>query len=62
VDELPDDALSDEVLETMYVDDLGRGMTREEIVERWKPYRMWATVLLRVGWGRGVGKGQSYRR
>lgn len=62
VDELPDDALSDEVLETMYADDLTRGMTREEIVERWKPYRMWATVLLRVAWGRGVGKGQSYRR
>ena len=62
VDELPDDALSDEVLETMYADDLARGMTRDDIVERWKPYRMWATVLLRVGWGRGIGKGQSYRR
>jgi DNA-3-methyladenine glycosylase II len=62
VDELPDDALSDEVLETMYADDLARGVTRDDIVERWKPYRMWATVLLRVGWGRGIGKGQSYRR
>jgi DNA-3-methyladenine glycosylase II len=62
VDELPDDALSDEVLEAMYADDLARGMTRDDIVERWKPYRMWATVLLRVGWGRGIGKGQSYRR
>lgn len=62
VDELPDDALSDDVLATMYADDLARGMTRDEIVARWKPYRMWATVLLRVGWGRGIGKGQSYRR
>jgi DNA-3-methyladenine glycosylase II len=62
VDELPDDALSDEVLGQMYADDLARGMTRADIVEGWKPFRMWATVLLRVGWGRGIGKGQSYRR
>jgi DNA-3-methyladenine glycosylase II len=62
VDELPDDALSDDVLATMYAHDLARGMTREEIVARWKPYRMWATVLLRVGWGRGIGKSRSYRR
>jgi DNA-3-methyladenine glycosylase II len=61
-DELPDDALSDEVLGAMYADDLRRGLTRDEIVARWKPYRMWATVLLRVGWGRGIGRGQSYRR
>src|SRR6476620_3670458 len=61
-DELPDDALSDEVLAAMYADALSRGLTRDEIVARWKPYRMWATVLLRVGWGRGIGKGQSYRR
>jgi DNA-3-methyladenine glycosylase II len=62
VDELPDDALSDEVLGAMYADDLAQGRTRADIVERWRPYRMWATVLLRVGWGRGIGKGQSYRR
>ena len=62
VDELPDDALSDEVLAAMYADELAKGLTRESIVARWKPYRMWATVLLRVGWGRGIGKGQSYRR
>jgi DNA-3-methyladenine glycosylase II len=62
VDELPDDALSDEVLETLYADDLARGLTRDGIVERWRPYRMWATVLLRVGWGREAGRGASYRR
>jgi DNA-3-methyladenine glycosylase II len=62
VDELPADSLSDEVFAAMYSDDLARGLTREEIVARWKPYRMWATVLLRVGWGRGIGKGRSYRR
>ena len=62
VDELPRDALSDDVLAAMYTDDLARKMTRDEIVARWIPYRMWATVLLRVGWGRGVGEGASYRR
>ena len=62
VDELPHDALSDDVLAAMYADDLARNVTRDEIVERWRPYRMWATVLLRVGWGSGVGEGASYRR
>jgi DNA-3-methyladenine glycosylase II len=62
VDELPDDALSNDVLAAMYAHDLAQGMTREEIVARWKPYRMWATVLLRVGWGRGIGNDRSYRR
>lgn len=62
VDQLPDDALSDDVLATMYADDVARGMTTTDIVSRWVPYRTWATVLLRVGWGRGVGEGQSYRR
>ena len=61
-DELPDDALSDEVLATMYAPVLARGATREAITERWRPYRMWATVLLRVGWGRQAGSGASYRR
>ena len=62
VDELPDDALSDDVLAAMYADDLARNVSRGEIVARWVPYRMWATVLLRVGWGRGIGEGASYRR
>jgi DNA-3-methyladenine glycosylase II len=62
VDELPDDALSDDVLAAMYADDLARNVTRDEIVSRWVPYRMWATVLLRVGWGRSIGEGASYRR
>jgi DNA-3-methyladenine glycosylase II len=62
VDGLPDDAMSEDVLGAMYAEDLARGLTRDSIVERWRPYRMWSTVLLRVGWGRGIGKGQSYRR
>jgi len=38
-------------------------MSRAEFVElanRWRPYRMWATVLLRMGWGREFGR-RSYR-
>jgi DNA-3-methyladenine glycosylase II len=31
-----------------------------EIAELWRPYRMWAVVLLRVGWGRSVPP-RSYR-
>lgn len=32
-----------------------------EIAENWRPYRMWAVVLLRVGWNRERGK-RSYRQ
>ena len=32
-----------------------------EIADAWRPYRMWATVLLRVGWNRERGK-RSYRQ
>jgi DNA-3-methyladenine glycosylase II len=31
------------------------------IAERWRPYRMWATVLLRMGWNRAFGL-RSYRQ
>jgi 3-methyladenine DNA glycosylase/8-oxoguanine DNA glycosylase len=31
-----------------------------QITDRWRPYRMWATVLLRVGWERS-SPGRSYR-
>ena len=33
----------------------------ERIAEAWRPYRMWATVLLRVGWYREFGP-RSYGR
>ena len=33
-----------------------------EIAEGWRPYRMWAVVLLRVGWTRARGPATSYRR
>lgn len=32
-----------------------------EIAENWRPYRMWAVVLLRIGWSRSRGK-LSYRQ
>ena len=30
--------------------------------EAWRPFRMWAVVLLRVAWGRRHGGPVSYRR
>jgi DNA-3-methyladenine glycosylase II len=32
------------------------------ISDAWRPYRMWAVVLLRMGWTRGQGAKVSYRR
>lgn len=61
-DELPS---SEEVSLTAARDMYGRPeMTRDQMVElaeEWRPFRMWATVLLRVGWGRQFGR-QSYRQ
>ncbi len=40
------------------------GLDRDGFValaESWRPYRMWAVVLLRVGWNRS-GRSRSYRR
>ncbi len=61
VDELPHDPLSRDAAAELY----GKGelddATWREITDRWRPYRMWATVLLRVGWERSE-PGRSYRR
>ena len=56
-------------------DELGRDVVRElygletadasdvaRLGEAWRPYRMWAVVLLRVGWGRRQEGAVSYRR
>jgi DNA-3-methyladenine glycosylase II len=62
VDELPADPLSRDVIGELY--ELGGPADDKalaEITERWRPYRMWATVLLRVGWERSR-PGRSYRR
>jgi DNA-3-methyladenine glycosylase II len=61
-DELPGDPLSRDVIGELY--ELGGPADDEalaEITDRWRPYRMWATVLLRVGWERS-SPGRSYRR
>jgi DNA-3-methyladenine glycosylase II len=34
----------------------------ERITEAWRPYRMWAVVLLRMAWTRAQGGNVSYRR
>jgi DNA-3-methyladenine glycosylase II len=34
----------------------------ERLAEAWRPYRMWAVVLLRMGWTRAQGPNVSYRR
>ncbi len=33
-----------------------------QIADAWRPYRMWAVVLLRMAWTRGQGAKVSYRR
>jgi len=32
-----------------------------ELAEAWRPFRMWATVLLRMSWNRATGP-RGYRR
>ena len=34
----------------------------DRITDAWRPYRMWAVVLLRMGWTRSQGANVSYRR
>jgi DNA-3-methyladenine glycosylase II len=59
-DELPtSERLSLEAASALY----GREIDQhafEQLAEAWRPYRMWAVVLLRVGWGRSVPQ-RSYR-
>jgi DNA-3-methyladenine glycosylase II len=61
VDEVPRDPLSRDAIGDLY--ELGGPPDDETwaaITDRWRPYRMWATVLLRVGWERS-SPGRSYR-
>ena len=60
VDELPRDPLSRDAITELYVLDTLDDAGWAEITDRWRPYRMWATVLLRVGWER-ARSGRSYR-
>ena len=60
VDELPRDPLSRDALAEIYGQRSIDDATWTQITDRWRPYRMWATVLLRVGWERQQ-PGRSYR-
>ena len=62
VDELPSDPMTAEAIGEFYgLPSPLDGATWHRITEGWRPYRMWATVLLRVGMER-ARPGQSYRR
>jgi DNA-3-methyladenine glycosylase II len=61
VDELPRDPLSRDALAELYGLQTLDDATWTQITDQWRPYRMWATVLLRVGWERQE-PGRSYRR
>ena len=57
---------SDELGQSVIKDLYGLQTVSSEDVERiadaWRPYRMWAVVLLRMGWTRAQGPNVSYRR
>jgi DNA-3-methyladenine glycosylase II len=61
VDELPSEGLTREAVAELD----GQAIPDERAwagrTDRWRPYRMWATVLVRVGWER-AHPGRSYRR
>jgi DNA-3-methyladenine glycosylase II len=62
VDGLPGaDELGDTVVRDLYgIPDATRADV-ERLAEAWRPYRMWAVVLLRMGWTRAQGGNVSYR-
>jgi DNA-3-methyladenine glycosylase II len=62
VDELPSDPMTAEAIGDFYgLPGPLDSATWNRITDGWRPYRMWATVLLRVGMER-ARPGQSYRR
>ena len=61
VDAIPTtESASREAIASLYGVDAGDDDASAAITERWRPYRMWATVLVRMGWSRQAGK-VSYR-
>ena len=63
VDGLPgSDELGQSVIRELYGLDVVIPEDVERISDRWRPYRMWAVVLLRMGWTRAQGPNVSYRR
>jgi DNA-3-methyladenine glycosylase II len=62
VDELPSDPMTAEAIGDFYgLPSPLDAASWNRITEGWRPYRMWATVLLRVGMERAK-PGQTYRR
>jgi DNA-3-methyladenine glycosylase II len=56
------DELGQTVIKDLYGMDEVTTADVERIAEAWRPYRMWAVVLLRTGWTRAQGPNVSYRR
>jgi DNA-3-methyladenine glycosylase II len=56
------DELGQTVIHDLYGLDRVTTTGVERIAEAWRPYRMWAVVLLRMGWTRAQGANVSYRR
>lgn len=62
VDEITDDEVGKQAVQRLYdLDHLPSHAEVLELAERWRPYRMWALVLLHV-WIRGDGGGLPPRR
>ncbi|HJP88431.1 MAG TPA: hypothetical protein VJ850_05290 [Candidatus Limnocylindrales bacterium] len=62
-DGLPNtDQMGQTVVKDLYGLESASAVDVERIAEAWKPYRMWAVVLLRMAWTRAQGPNVSYRR
>lgn len=63
VDGIPaSDELGQTVIRDLYALPTVDAADVARISDAWRPYRMWAVVLLRMGWTRGQGSKVSYRR
>src|SRR5260221_1217951 len=56
------DELGQTVIRDLYELPTASAADVERIADAWRPYRMWAVVLLRMGWTRAQGGTVSYRR
>jgi DNA-3-methyladenine glycosylase II len=56
VDAVPStEGASWEAIATLYGVDAADDAAIARVTDGWRPYRMWATVLVRVGWSRQAG-------
>jgi len=64
VDEVPkSDTMGPEAVAQLYaLDGPPDAAAYAAVTDGWRPYRMWAVVLVRVGWGRLQARPVSYRR